>query len=149
MTLNPRSLLTHRALRSSHGFTVLEMLLVLAILGLLVGLAVTNVEGVFGSAKVQTAEMFVKQSIKVPLTSYRMAMGDYPSTAEGLQALITPPANRSGRWNGPYLSEPKVPLDPWGRPYQYRYPGTHNKNGYDLFSLGPDGQESDDDVRNW
>lgn len=137
------------AIRSARGFTLLEILVVLAIIGLLMSLAITNTDKIFGDAKVKTAEIFVKQSIKVPLTSYRMQMGDFPSTAEGLQALITPPANKADRWRGPYLQDPKVPMDPWERPYQYRYPGTHNKTGYDLFSLGPDGQESEDDIKNW
>lgn len=135
--------------QSKRGFTLLEIMVVLAIIGLLVTLAISNTDKIFGDAKVTTAEIFVKQSMKVPLTSYRIHMGDYPSTAEGLQALIAPPATRSDRWRGPYLQEPKLPVDPWGRPYQYRYPGLHNKDSYDLFSLGKDGQESDDDVKNW
>ena len=149
MTLPPRALLRRQTARATRGFTLLEILVVLAIIGLLVTLAVSNIDQVFGNAKAKTAEIFVKQSMKVPLTSYRMQMGDYPSTSEGLQALITAPANRADRWKGPYLNESKLPEDPWGRPYQYRYPGTHNKMSYDLFSFGPDGQESDDDIRNW
>jgi len=79
-----------------------------------------------------------------------MRMGDYPTTAEGLQALITAPANKADRWNGPYLQENKIPEDPWKRPYQYRYPGTHNKNGYDVYSLGPSGQEDEKTIiGNW
>ena len=149
MTLVSRDSLPRNTLRNSRGFTLLEVLVVLAIIALLVGLAVSNVDQIFGNAKVQTAEMFVKQSMKVPLTSYRMHMGDFPTTTEGLQALVSAPPQRADRWRGPYLSEPKLPTDPWGRPYQYRYPGTHNKHSYDLFSFGPDGQESEDDVRNW
>lgn len=149
MTLLSRDSLPRRSIRSSRGFTLLEILVVLAIIGLLVSLAITNTDKILGNAQESTAEIFIRQSIKVPLTSYRMNVGDFPSTAEGLQALVEPPANKADRWKGPYLQEGKVPLDPWGRPYQYRYPGTHNKNGYDLFSLGKDGQESDDDIRNW
>jgi general secretion pathway protein G len=106
--------------QSKRGFTLLEIMVVLAIIGLLVTLAISNTDKIFGDAKVSTAEIFVKQSMKVPLTSYRIHMGDYPSTAEGLQALVTPPPSRSDRWRGPYLQDSKLPIDPWGRPYQYR-----------------------------
>ena len=149
MTLFPRQTLARSSLRSKRGFTLLEIMVVLAIIGLLVTLAIANLDKIFGDAKITTAEIFVRQSMKVPLQSYRMHLGDYPSTAEGLQALVTPPAARADRWRGPYIQDGKMPLDPWGRPYQYRCPGTHNKDSYDLFSFGPDGQESDDDIKNW
>jgi len=132
-----------------RAFTIFEILIVIAIIGMLVGLAVGNLDKLFGDAKFQIAELFVKSSIKVPLQQYSMHMGDYPSTAEGLQVLITPPGGKADRWRGPYLSENKLPLDPWKRPYQYRYPGTHNKNGYDVYSLGPDEVENENDIGNW
>ena len=125
-------------------------MIALAILGLLVGLAVTNVEGIFGGAQVTTAKLFVNESIKLPLTSYRIHMGDYPSTADGLQALITAPGSHAEQWHGPYLADGRLPVDPWGEPYGYRYPGTKNKNGYDVFSKGPDKTEgTKDDIGNW
>lgn len=125
-------------------------MIALAILGLLVGLAVTNVEGIFGGAQLTTAKLFVNESIKLPLTSYRIQMGDYPSTAEGLQALVSAPASRADQWRGPYLSDGRLPADPWGEPYGYRYPGTKNKSGYDIFSKGPDKTEgTKDDIGNW
>lgn len=137
------------ARQASRAFTLLEILVVLAILGLLVSLAVSNLDKIFGGAQDQAAEMFVKQSVKVPLTSYRMNMGDYPSTAEGLRALITPPANKADRWKGPYI-EGELPADPWSEPYQYRYPGTKNKTGPDIWSKGPDKQDgTGDDIGNW
>jgi general secretion pathway protein G len=133
-----------------RAFTILEILVVIAIIGMLVGLTVSNITGVNENAKIDIAGVFVKSSIKVPLQQYSMHMGDYPTTAEGLQALITAPANRADRWRGPYLQENKIPEDPWGRPYQYRYPGTHNKNGYDVYSLGRSGQEDEKNViGNW
>ncbi len=135
--------------RRQRGFTLLEIMVVLAIIGLLVSLAIANLDKIFGDAKVTTAQLFVKQSIKVPLTSYRMHLGDFPSTSDGLQALITAPPAKADRWRGPYLQDGKMPLDPWGRPFQYRSPGTHNKENYDLFSFGPDGIESEDDIKNW
>jgi len=96
------------------------------------------------------AEIFVKSSVKLPLQTYSMHMGDYPSTAEGLQALITPPASKADRWHGPYFEDAKLPVDPWGEPYQYRYPATKNKRGYDVWSKGPDKQDgTDDDIGSW
>ncbi|HYD83116.1 MAG TPA: type II secretion system major pseudopilin GspG [Opitutus sp.] len=142
---HPRS---RNALR--RAFTLLEIMIALAILGLLVGLGVSNLDKIFGGAQSTTAQLFVNESIKLPLTSYRIHMGDYPSTAEGLQALIAAPGNRAGQWHGPYLQDGRVPLDPWGEPYGYRYPGTKNKTGYDAFSKGPDRTEGTaDDIGNW
>lgn len=129
---------------------MMELLVVLAILGLLAGLAISNIHGIFGGAQGTTAELFVKESIKAPLFTYRMHMGDYPSTADGLQALITQPGSKGSSWRGPYITESKVPLDPWNEPYQYAYPGQRNKGGYDLWSKGPDKQSGTaDDIGNW
>jgi general secretion pathway protein G len=133
-----------------RGFTLLEIMIALAILSLLIGLAVSNLDKFFGDAQSSTAQLFVKESIKLPLTSYRIKMGDYPSTAEGLQALITAPAGKAEQWSGPYFADTKIPLDPWGEPYVYRYPGTKNKSSYDIFSKGPDKTEGTaDDIGNW
>src|SRR3954471_12734534 len=123
-----------RRTRHSEAFTLLEILAVLAIIGLLAGLAITNVDKIFGGAQVSTVQLFVKESMKTSLTTYRIHMGDYPTTSEGLQALITPPSTKADRWHGPYIQTGKLPVDPWGEPYQYAYPGTHNKGGYDLWS---------------
>lgn len=146
-----RSYPSHSLRRASlRAFTLLEIMIALAILGLLVGLAVTNLDTIFGGAQVSTAKLFVNESIKLPLTSYRIHMGDYPSTSEGLQALVTAPPSRAGQWHGPYLENGKLPLDPWKEPYGYRNPGTKNKNGYDVFSKGPDKTEGTaDDIGNW
>jgi general secretion pathway protein G len=145
----PRAVLQRRRMRSV-AFTLLEILVVLAIIGLLAGLAITNVDKIFGGAQIQTTELQVRDSMRTPLASYRIAMGDYPSTSEGLQALVTPPANRADRWHGPYLEPPKVPIDHWGEPLQYAYPGTRNKSSYDLWSKGPDRQSGTaDDIGNW
>jgi general secretion pathway protein G len=139
-----------RAARRNRGFTLLEILVALAILGLLVGLAVTKTGGIFDSSQITVAKLFVQTGVKTGLTSYKMATGNYPTTTEGIQALITPPAGKEGRWNGPYIEGSKVPIDPWGNPYQYAYPGTHNKDGFDIWSKGPDGQEgTGDDIGNW
>ncbi|RFC50657.1 MAG: general secretion pathway protein G [Verrucomicrobia bacterium] len=135
---------------ASRAFTLLEIMIALAILALLVGLAVTNLDTIFGNAQGTTAKLFVSESIKLPLSSYRIAMGDYPSTAEGLQALITAPASKADSWHGPYFSDPKIPVDPWGETYVYKYPGVHNPKGYDIYSKGPDKQDGTaDDIGNW
>ena len=134
------------------AFTLLEILVVLAIIGLLAGLAISNSDKIFGSSQAAIAKVFVRDSLKTSLVRYRIELGDYPSTAEGMAALLAAPANKSDRWRGPYIDSPgnKAPLDPWGEPYQYRYPGTHNKGGYDLYSKGPDKADGTaDDIGNW
>jgi len=140
-------------LRSSRdAFTLLEILVVLGIIGLLVGLAVTNIKGIFSNKQEDVARMFVQNSLKPSLFSYKLDVGDYPSSAEGLQALLVAPPGKGDRWRRAYMDSPtgKVPLDPWGHEYQYAYPGTHNKGEYDLWSMGPDGQTGTaDDIGNW
>jgi general secretion pathway protein G len=134
----------------SAGFTLLEILVVLAIIGLLAGLAITNVDKIFGGAQVSTVRLQVRDSMRTSLTSYRIAMGDYPTTGEGLQALISAPSGKTDRWHGPYLEPAKIPTDPWGEPLQYRYPGEKNRGSYDLWSKGPDKQSgTEDDIGNW
>ncbi|MBP7142421.1 MAG: type II secretion system major pseudopilin GspG [Opitutaceae bacterium] len=138
--------------RSQAGFTLMEILVVLAIIGLLVGLTVTKFTNILEGNEKKIAGMFVKSSLSGPLMQYRMALGEYPSTAEGIAALVTAPANKGERWAGPYIEakDGKVPLDPWGEPYQYRYPGTKNKGSYDLWSKGQDKADgTDDDIGNW
>jgi general secretion pathway protein G len=135
-----------------RGFTLVEILVVLAIIALLVGLTISNVDTLFGGSKKDVAKLFVTTSLKTPLMAYRIQMGDYPSTDEGLQALFVAPANKADRWRGPYVAEgTKYPLlDPWDEPYQYRCPGVHNKNSYDVWSKGPDKTDgTDDDIGNW
>jgi general secretion pathway protein G len=98
----------------------------------------------------ETARLFVTQTMKLPLNAYRISMGDYPSTSEGIAALVNRPANRGERWNGPYI-EGGVPVDPWKEPYQYEYPGKKSRTlPYDLWSKGPDKQSgTEDDIGNW
>jgi general secretion pathway protein G len=152
MLTSSRSRLARAATTARRGFTLLEILVVLAIIGLLVGLAVKNVDKIFGDSQASVAKIFVNDSIKTSLVRYRIDLGDFPSTAEGLEALVTAPASRAERWKGPYIDAKggKLPLDPWGEPYGYRYPGTQNKGSYDVFSKGPDKAENTpDDVGNW
>ncbi len=147
----PRRPLALRSAALRRGFTLMEIMVALAILGLLVGLAITNLGGMFEGGRRDVASLFVNSSLTTPLNTYRIHMSDYPTTAEGLQALAVAPSTRADRWRGPYVTENKwPPLDPWGEPYQYRSPGTHNKAGYDLWSKGPDKQDgTPDDIGNW
>ena len=142
-----KMLVARRRARRS-GFTLMEMLIVLGIIGLLMGILVVGFGNITSGAEEQTAGIFVNQTIKAPLQAYRMHMGGYPSTEAGLGALLNSPGGaRASRWKGPYVD--KLPEDPWGNPYQYRYPGQRNPRGYDVWSNGPDGRPSEDDIGNW
>jgi general secretion pathway protein G len=134
------------------AFTLLEILVTLAIIGLLAGLAISNSDKIFGQSQETVARIFVRDSLKTSLVRYKIDLGDYPSTAEGIAALITAPSGKAERWRGPYIEAAggRAPADPWGEAYRYRYPGTKNKGGYDLYSVGPDKADgSEDDIGNW
>ncbi len=134
------------------AFTLLEILVTLAIIGLLAGLAISNSDKIFGQSQEAVARVFVRDSLKTSLVRYKIDLGDYPTTSEGIAALITAPGSKGERWRGPYIESPggKVPNDPWGEPYRYRFPGTKNKGGYDLYSVGPDKSDgTEDDIGNW
>ena len=136
--------------RSTSGFTLIEILIVIALIAILVTVTIGNLDNIFGGQQEKVADIFVNQTAKVGLTPYKLDVGNYPTTEEGLEALVKAPADKKARWNGPYLEE--VPLDPWQNAYQYRFPGSKNINGargYDVWSLGPDGVESADDIGNW
>ena len=118
------------------GFTLVELLVVLVILGLVMGLAGPRVLGYLGSSREKTARLQI-ESFSSALDLYFLDNGRYPSTSEGLEALVKrPPAAEA--WSGPYLKQSNVPADPWGRPYEYRAPG--KAGPYAIVSLGPDGQ---------
>ncbi len=138
--------------KDNRAFTLLEIIVMVGILALLATLLITKTEGIFGNSQKTIAKIFVQDSLKTSLERYRMDLGSFPSTSEGLAVLMSAPANAAGNWRGPYADTPggKPPMDPWGEPYQYRSPGTHNKGSYDLFSKGPDKTEgTDDDIGNW
>jgi general secretion pathway protein G len=139
-----------RSARLRRAFTLIEMLVVLAILGLLLGLVVTNADKILGNSNEAVAKIFVHDSLKTTLVRYRIDLGDYPSTEEGLDALVVAPSGKTDRWHGPYVDDKKNLIDPWGQPYQYRYPGTKNPTSYDLFSKGADKvADTADDIGNW
>jgi len=123
------------ALRHSPGFTLVELLVVLAILGLLVGLVGPQVMKHLSGAKADAARLQI-EDFGAALDLYYLDNGRYPATAEGLAALTQAPAGL-GTWDGPYLRKSAIPKDPWGREYQYRYPGEHA--AFDIVSLGADG----------
>ena len=120
------------------GFTLLELLVVLAILGLLIGLVGPKVMQQFGSAKDKVAHISIGR-LATALDMYKLDVGSYPTTEQGLQALVARPAGIA-RWNGPYATGETVPEDPWGRPFIYRNPSQRPGHEYDLYSLGPTGQ---------
>lgn len=140
--------MTHRS--RAAGFSLIEILIVIALIAVLATVTIGNLDTVFGGQQENVADIFVNQTAKIGLTPYKLDMGNYPTTEQGLQALIRPPAGKEANWKGPYLEE--IPPDPWKNPYQYRYPGSKNINGargYDIWSHGPDGTESADDIGNW
>ena len=121
-----------------RGFTLLELLVVLAILGLLIGLVGPAVLRQLGSAKDKVAHQSIERLATV-LDIYKLDIGTYPTTEQGLDALLKRPAGVA-RWNGPYLNGGKLPEDPWGHPFLYRYPSERRGHDYDLYSLGPTGE---------
>jgi general secretion pathway protein G len=144
---------TARPRRLAPGFSLTEILIAIALIVIIVTVAVTNLSGVLDSGKISAAQMFVKESMSTPLLSYKLAMGHYPSTDQGLDALVVcPQGENQSLWKGPYLTGTDVPLDPWKQPYHYAFPSTHGQSAgmYDLWSNGPTGQDgAQDSIGNW
>lgn len=130
---------------SKKGFTLIELMLVVVIIGALVAMVMPRLTGRGEQAKIAAAKADILANIPTALKLYELDTGDFPPSSEGLAALFAKPASAEG-WRGPYLE--KKPVDPWGREYKYRYPAEQGVD-YDLFSLGKDGSESADDVKNW
>jgi general secretion pathway protein G len=126
--------------RRRTGFTLIELLVVLVILGLLAGLVGPRVVGYLGSARSDTARTQIEQ-LSSALELYYLDVGRYPPTEMGLDALVKRPSNID-RWRGPYLNKADVPLDPWGKPYHYRY--IPDGQTYQLYTLGADNTEGGD-----
>ena len=136
-------------IRFRTGFTLLELLIVLAILGMLATLVGPAVMKQYSGSKTKTARLQIEE-LAAALDIYRLETNRYPNDDQGLDALVAPPSNQSN-WNGPYLRKQIIPVDPWGNPYQYRFPGENAE--FDLYSLGADGREGgtgeDGDVLSW
>ena len=133
------------------GFTLLELVVVIIVLGLLAGLVAPQIIGRLSDAKSTTAKTQI-ELMSVALDAYRLDNGNYPTTEQGLAALRERPTRAPvpSNWRGPYLRK-DVPLDPWGRAYRYRAPGERNRTTFDIESLGRDGKSGgegeDADVR--
>ncbi|MDN2698079.1 type II secretion system major pseudopilin GspG [Janthinobacterium sp. SUN073] len=124
------------ATRHARGFTLLELLVVIVIIGLLAAYVGPKYFAQLGKSEVTVAKAQI-EAFEKSLDTYRLDVGRYPTTEEGLAALLVAPPAAGTRWNGPYLKK-AVPLDPWGHAYQYRAPGS--KGEYDIVSMGKDGQ---------
>lgn len=130
------------------GFTLLELLVVMVILGLLAGYVAPKYFAQVGKSETKAARVQI-ESLEKSFDMYRLDTGHYPTSEQGLEALVTRPQNEP-KWSGPYLKK-AVPQDPWGRPYAYKFPGEHGD--YDIYSFGKDGQpggQGDNaDITNW
>jgi general secretion pathway protein G len=129
-----------------RGFTLVELLLVLTILAILAGIVLPKFTGVSDKAR-RSAAMTDIGSFKTAISMYDMEMGTLPRGRD-LSPLIFKPSGASPKWHK-FLDVDKIPLDPWGRPYVYEFPGKHNPDSYDIYSLGPDGKGGNDAIGNW
>ncbi len=135
----------HWAPRRHSGFTLIELIVVLIVIGLLAGLVAPQILGRVSEARTTTARAQI-ELLGVALENYRLDNGTYPSTVQGLEALRTRPVSAPSprNWRGPYIRK-AVPADPWERPYLYRSPGERDRQGFDLTTLGRDGKSGGED----
>jgi len=134
--------------RGVSGFTLIELMLVMVILAVMAAIVLPKFTGRSQQAKITAAKTQIAQ-LEVALDAFEIDLSRYPTTAEGLKALVEKPASDASEWQQAYLKR-AIPKDPWGNDYVYRYPGQYNENGYDLYSLGPDRKlGGDDDITNW
>lgn len=133
-----------------EAFTLIELMIVVIIIAALAAMVVPRLGSRSEQAKVAVAEADIGSNIGLALKLYKLDNGRYPTTSQGLKGLLSKPTSSPvpTNWNGPYLE--RDPLDPWKNTYQYKSPGAHNADSYDLYSFGTDGVEgTEDDVHNW
>ena len=136
--------------RQRHAFTLVEVLLVLVILVVIASVTVIAIGPARERAFINTARTQIN-ALSTPLDLFRLDVGDFPSTAQGLESLRIAPSDIAdpADWGGPYLRK-NIPMDPWRNPYQYAHPGNYNTEMPDIWSWGPDGiSDTEDDVVNW
>jgi general secretion pathway protein G len=142
-------MMTRKQRRGESGFTLLELLVVLAIMGMLAAIIAPQVIKYLGTSRTKTAQVQI-QNVMAALELYRLDVGRYPTGQEGLQSLVTAPPS-APNWNGPYLKKDSALKDPWGAAYIYQVPGQHGE--VDVFTLGqdqkPGGTGEDQDVGSW
>ncbi len=136
----------NRKPNTEYAFTLIELMLVVIIIGALSAMVMPRLAGRGEQARVATAKVDIQANIATALKLYELDNGCFPTTEEGLNALLSQPATAQN-WNGPYIE--KRTLDPWGIEYKYKCPGEHRLADYDLYSLGKDAVESADDIKNW
>jgi len=141
-----------RKTQDRRGFTLVEIMVVIIVLTILAAAIIPNLTGRTDDARVARARSDVA-NLETALEQFRLDMGRYPTTEEGLEALRQPPQSDDAyKWKGPYIKKP-VPLDPWGHPYVYVCPGVENPDSYDLESYGADGQDGGEgynrDIESW
>jgi general secretion pathway protein G len=154
MHKNNRSERSQRSRREA-AFSLLEIMAVVVIMGLLMSIIGVSISGQIDKARLATAKAQIAQ-LESALELYRMDNGRYPTTAQGLDALINKPGDAPAPRNYPrggYVSKNDALLDPWSEPFQYSSPGSHNSHGFDLWTLGadatPGGEDGDSDIGNW
>jgi general secretion pathway protein G len=135
-----------------RGFTLLELMIVLVILVLLFAMVGPRLLGSQKKADIKATQTQIG-NLETALELYAVDMRTFPSSEDGLGALLSPPSDerKAQKWQGPYLDDDVIPLDPWDNPYEYEYPPTHNSRDFpDIWSVGPDGEpDTDDDIVNW
>jgi general secretion pathway protein G len=137
--------------KNNNGFTLIEIMLVVIIIGILSGIILPRLTGKTNEARIAAARADINGTLSTSLDLYELDTGKYPTTEQGLGALIEKPTTSSEpmNWKGPYLKKKEILKDPWGKEYLYESPGKNNKD-YDLASAGPDGSiGTDDDIANW
>lgn len=137
--------------RRRHGFTLVEVMVVLFILLAIASIAVVSVQGSRERANVDKTKVYVR-ALGSALELYQVHVGRFPTTEQGLDALLNPPSDLPdpSKWSGPYLKDNAETHDAWGSPYQYVSPGSRSRDGYDVWSLGPDMTDgTEDDIGNW